>query len=298
MKDNNLTGISLYSTKFDFVFVPTVDKIDLNFVFASQNYGISDCNKVSDTFIVLLTDENGNTNNIAVVLRTTKPKSVSTINNNDFYNDNFVDGVDPNLPTDDCLSSNPSYFDRYFVPVAEYLTSGGTALPGESPFASPTSYSGYTKPLKATSSVISGKKYHIKLAIVDLTELYGDWGHDAVVFIGSFDLDPIGLGNDLLKSNGTGICSGSTKVLDSKLDPGKFNIIWKKDDAIICGQISPTLIIDAPGKYEVSLTYKDITVQALSPGMHQYWFNTMMILFQELQLIVLNVQRLQLLNLI
>jgi gliding motility-associated-like protein len=259
LDDNNLTGISLNSTKLEFDFVPTVDKIDLNFVFASQDYGLSDCNKVSDAFIVLLTDENGNTKNIAVVPGTTKPISVSTINNNEFYNDNFVDGVDPNLPTDDCSSSNPAYFDRYFVPLAEYLTSGGTALPGESPFASPTSYSGYTKPLKATSSVIPGKKYHIKLAIADLTELYEDWGHDAAVFIGSFDFEKIDLGADLLKSNGSAICAGSTKVLDSKLDPAKFNIIWKKDDAIISGQTNPTLIINAPGKYEVSSTYKDIT---------------------------------------
>lgn len=263
LEDNGLTGVSLNSTKLEFDFIPSEDKIDFNFVFASQDYGISDCRKISDTFMVLLTDqETGITKNIAVVPGTQKPVSVVTVNNNDFYNDAFVDG-DPNRGTDDCPSANPEYFDRYFMPLGEFLSDDGSALPGENPYLNPINYEGYTKPLKAVASVVPGKKYHIKFAIADLDD---DWGHDAAVFIGSFDLEMINLGADLLKSNGKAVCFGSIITLDSKLDPTKFNIVWEKDGVVLAGENKATLVVSSPGEYKVSSRYGDVVCSGLTTG--------------------------------
>lgn len=263
LADNGLAGGSLNSTKLEFDFIPSGDKIDFNFVFASQDYGISDCRKISDTFMVLLTDEEtGITKNIAVVPGTQKPVSVVTINNNDFYNDAFVDG-DPNRGTDDCPSANPEYFEKYFTSLGEFLAPGGSSLPGENPYLNPINYEGYTKPLKATSSVVPGKKYHIKFAIADLDD---DWGHDAAVFIGSFDLDMINLGADLLKSNGQALCYGSTATLDSKLDPAKFDIVWEKDGVVLSGETKATLEISSPGVYKVSSNYGDVVCSGPTTG--------------------------------
>ncbi|MHC0442863.1 fibronectin type III domain-containing protein [Flavobacterium sp. 3-210] len=263
LEDNGLSGGSLNSTKLEFDFIPSGDKIDFNFVFASQDYGISDCRKISDTFMVLLTDvETGITKNIAVVPGTQKPVSVVTVNNNDFYNDAYVDG-DPNRGTDDCPSVNAAYFDRYFTPLGEFLADDGSTLPGENPYLNPINYEGYTKPLKAASSVVPGKKYHIKFAIADLAD---DWGHDAAVFIGSFDLEMINLGADLLKSNGQAVCYGSTITLDSKLDPAKFNIVWEKDGVVLTGENKATLVVSAPGEYKVLSRYGDVVCSGPTTG--------------------------------
>lgn len=130
------------ATKLEFDFVPIINTLSFNFIFASEEYGSFQCD-YSDAFAFLLTNTaTGVTTNLAVLPGTTTPISVVTINNT-LYNPG-------------CVSQNPQYFGNYYE------------LPeGQNPLGAPIDYNGMTVPLTASSPVIPGQTYHIKLVIAD-----------------------------------------------------------------------------------------------------------------------------------
>lgn len=211
------------ATKLEFDFVPMIDHISFDYLFASEEYGQYQC-EFADAFAFILTDMvTGVKTNLATVPNTTAPVSVVTIRNGQ-YNSN-------------CASVNPEYFGQYFV-------SGAAAL-------APVDFNGITVPMTAQSSVIPGRQYHIKLVIADRRdELY-----DSAVFIdgGSFNIGSIDDGYaQLTSSNGAVLCNGSSTVLSIN-GPGSLNYSWWKDGEIIVGENGMNITTDVPGTYTVRM---------------------------------------------
>ncbi|MGV8994744.1 MAG: choice-of-anchor L domain-containing protein, partial [Flavobacterium sp.] len=221
------TGQTQNATKLEFDFVPLVDNISFNFLFASEEYGIFQCS-YSDVFAFILTNvATGVSTNLAV-LPNGAPISVTTIRDQ-LYNAG-------------CPSVNPDKFGAFY--------DGGLGL---DPLSSPTNFNGITVPLTAMSAVIPGQQYHIKLAIAD----YSDSAFDSAVFLegGSFGLGNISLGDDLLIINQTALCSSESIVLNSELDTTLFEIQWSVDGTDIVGATGASISVDEPGTYTVTATY-------------------------------------------
>ncbi len=148
------------ATKLEFDFTSLNEFMSFNFLFASDEYGAFQC-QFADAFAFLLTDlTTGITTNIAVLPGTTIPVSVVTIR----------DSVN-NMA---CTSENANFFDQYFS--------------GNLNYSSATNFNGQTHVMTASSPIVAGNPYHVKLVIADrLDSLY-----DSAVFIqeGSFTTGP------------------------------------------------------------------------------------------------------------
>lgn len=224
----------------EFDFIPVDENIKFDFIFASNEYGVYQC-EYSDIFAFLLTDlESGITTNLAVVPGTTTPISTTTIRKEIFS------PTDPLNGQILCGDANPEYFDVFYDNEIGVLQKN-----------SPISYAGMTIPMVAEAIVIPGKKYHIKLAIQD----YKDPNRNSAVFLrgGSFDLGIVDLGGDMLVSENSALCEGGIIVLDTKLEDGeKLEISWLKDGVVIPGEVGLTLEVNEAGVYTFEGKYKEV----------------------------------------
>jgi Secretion system C-terminal sorting domain len=156
----NETGESMSSrnaTKLEFDFTTLNEFMSFNFVFASEEYGVFQCN-YSDAFAFLLTDlTTGETTNLAVVPGTSSPVSVVTIRNE--------------ANNSSCTSVNPAFFGAM-----------------NNNFNSATNYNGQTALMTASSVLIPNNPYHIKLVVADRL----DTAFDSTVFLeaGGFTSGP------------------------------------------------------------------------------------------------------------
>jgi hypothetical protein len=219
------------ATKLEFDFIPIIDTIKFNFIFASEEYGQWQC-AYSDAFAFLLTDTTtGITTNLAVLPNTNIPVSVVTIRNQ-LYNDV-------------CNSQNPQYFNTFY------------GENGSNIYAAPINFNGVTFPLTASATVVPGTQYHIKMVIADRL----DTSFDSAVFLegGSFDIGTVNLGNDLLQSTNNAVCYGETRVIDTGLSPNQFSFTWSLEDQIIPNQTGPSIVISEPGTYSVTVLYNNST---------------------------------------
>ena len=221
------SGIIINSTnatvlEFDFTSVST--QFNLDFIFASEEYGNYQC-EFSDAFAFLLTNlTTGVTVNLAVVPNTNLPISVVTIR--DFsYNSS-------------CPSENEQYFGRF---------NGGA-----NSATSATNFNGQTKLMTASAVLTPNTQYHIKLVIADR----GDYKSDSAIFIAadSFNVGQFALGQDLLVSTNNALCFGESHILDTALNAADYTFVWSKNGVVIPGQINPTLIITTPATYSVTYT--------------------------------------------
>lgn len=213
----------------EFDFIPFTDYITFDYLFASSEYGTFQCT-FADVFAFLLTDQDGNTQNLAVLPGTSTPVSVTTIRDN-AYNSS-------------CSSVNPEYFDKFY---------GTNGLPGN---ADPITYRGYTVKLTAEANVIPGQTYHIKLAIAD----YSDTSYDSAVFLqaGSFDIGTVDLGPDLTVENQNAPCEQTSAILDSGIEDNEFaDISWWTNEGQIEGANEPTIEVTEDGVYTVIVMYGD-----------------------------------------
>ena len=145
---------TLYNAAFvEFDFVATTENISFNFIFASEEYGGFQCN-YGDAFAFLLTDLTADTPaiNLAVIPNTTIPVSVTTIRDSQ-YNPS-------------CPSSNSAYFGSYYNTPSTMMSA-------------PINFNGVTIPMIASSTVIPGNSYHIKIVIADS----GDTTYNSAVFL-------------------------------------------------------------------------------------------------------------------
>lgn len=168
------------ATFIEFEFVPTTDKVDFNYILASEEYGDDTECSFADGFAFLLTRPNGSTENLAV-LPNGAVVNVTNINesNQCGANTNFFAGYN---------TDSPSFQDTNYGGRTEVLTASATDL-------------------------IINETYVIKLVVAD----QGDDAFDTAIFIeaGSFDLGG-NLGEDLTLASGAASCGGQTVTLDTR----------------------------------------------------------------------------------
>jgi hypothetical protein len=146
------------ATSLEFDFVPSVNNMSFNFLFASEEYGQFQC-LFADAFAIILTSNApGSTpQNLAVIPGTTTPISSTTVRNTVYNNS--------------CPSVNPAFF-------AEYYPTNSVQ--------GPINYNGRTVPFTAQATVIPGQSYHLKIVIADRI----DPAMDSALFLdgGSFNI--------------------------------------------------------------------------------------------------------------
>ncbi|WP_294736194.1 choice-of-anchor L domain-containing protein, partial [uncultured Flavobacterium sp.] len=197
---NGNTGSINDVSYIEFDFVPLTDTMSFDFLFASNEYGTFQCG-FSDVFAFLLTDETDGTVtnvNLAVIPGTTTPVSVTNIRNS-LYNAS-------------CASANVDFFGQFNQ--------------GD-PANSSINMRGQTVVMTASSDVIAGNTYKIKLAIGD----YNDTAFDSAVFLaaGSFDIGQPELPSDLTLVSGTALCEGEEFVLSVDSENPNFVYEWEHD---------------------------------------------------------------------
>src|SRR5690606_23675388 len=219
----------LNATILEFDFIPLIEHISFDFIFASEEYGNFQCD-FSDAFAFFLTNTTtGVTSNLAVLPSNPNiPISVVTIR------DNLYNGG--------CGSGNREYFGAFYgfpngLPVME----------------DPIVYNGMTIPMVAEADVVPGTTYHIKLVIQDR----GDSAFDSAVFLngGSFSIGDIELGADLLVNEQTALCEGAQYLIESGLDPDDYDFVWYLNDEVIVGETGPDLLVTESGEYMVEASY-------------------------------------------
>ena len=228
--DNTMAaaGIPMISTNasvLEFDFLPISPKFSFDFIFASEEYGNSQCN-YSDAFAFLLTNTStGITTNLAVVPTTNITISVFTVRDN-AYN-----------PT--CPSANSQYFDTY---------NGGAQAAN-----SATNFNGQTVLMNASAVLTPNVTYHIKLVIADRD----NFSSDSAIFISSqsFNVSQDVLGPDYTIANKTAFCVGDTiPDLNTGLDPSVYQFSWSKNGVVLPGKTGPSLSGITAGLYTVTFT--------------------------------------------
>ena len=201
LSQSGITINSLNASYIEFDFQPKTPNFDFSFLFASEEYGTSQCN-FSDAFAFLLKDvtAGGANINLAVIPGTTAPVSVETIRDST-YNSN-------------CASANPSYFGAF----------------NGSGFGPAINFNGQTVPMIASATVLNTNHiYRIKLVIADGGN---NTGYDSAIFLkaNSFNIGQNVLGLDYTVANNTAICPGTIlpTLSANSLSPGT-TFSWKKE---------------------------------------------------------------------
>lgn len=234
-------GLNVFNdaTVIEFDFIPLINNMNFDFVFASEEYGFYQCS-FSDAFAFFVNDVTAGTpvQNIALVPNTNDPISVATIRNT-----NYNQG---------CPSINPQYFGNYFQLPA-----------GLNPNQSPTNFNGQTVLMNASSNVTPNHTYHMKLVIADRN----DSALDSGVFIsaGSFYLGQelrgmYGTGYESYKDftiqNGGALCNGDIRRINLGVMPITGAIYeWYKDNVLIPGATTYFYDVAEPGLYAVKMKF-------------------------------------------
>ncbi|QSS96221.1 choice-of-anchor L domain-containing protein [Psychroflexus sp. ALD_RP9] len=222
----SISGSSNDESVLTFDFEAVSETLSFDFIFASEEYENYQCNDTfADAFVFILTDQNGNQENLALVPGTTDPISVTT--------------VSPGTQTG-CSPVNADFFgEEYYGAVAP---------------VAPIEYQGRTAVLTASTNINPGEVYNIKMIIADR----GDSAFDSAIFLsaGSFDFGTVDLGNDILVENENTLCVGQEITLNTGLELFQgATVEWFKDGVLIPGETDITLDVDDEGIYTVVYTY-------------------------------------------
>uniref|UniRef100_UPI00047C1E68 choice-of-anchor L domain-containing protein n=1 Tax=Flavobacterium soli TaxID=344881 RepID=UPI00047C1E68 len=224
-----VTGTLNNATSLEFDFVAIDPNINFEFMFASEEYGTFQCG-FSDAFAFILTDVTEGTDpvNLAVIPGSEPPVPVTVYNIRD------------NQYNAGCPSVNAEYFGSYYANPAGVL-------------GAPVNFNGITVPMVASSAVIPGHTYHIKMVIADIN----DSAYDSAVFLkgGSFNIGNINLPEDYLIADGTALCLGDDVLLDSELDPTLYSVQWFNGTDLLEGETNPTLVVSETGTYVIEAAY-------------------------------------------
>ena len=160
----NLVGVSTYDAAvLEFDFIPQNDTIKFRYVFASEEYPEYVCSSYNDLFGFFISGPGiTGTQNIAIILGTTTPVAINTVNNG-------TPGLyaDPTIP---CSNTYPAYY---------VDNTNGTTI----------EYDGFTTVLTALAVITPCQTYHLKIVIADA----GDPQYDSGVFLeeGSMSATPV-----------------------------------------------------------------------------------------------------------
>ena len=216
---------SLNATFLEFDFVPLGNQISFDYIFASEEYHDNATCTYSDGFAFLLKEVGSPTyQNLALIPNTTIPVKVTSVH--------------PDIPGA-CPAQNEQYFDAF------------------NPSEYPTNFNGQTKVLTATSSVLPGHQYHIKLVIAD----EGNYRYDSAIFLkgSSFNVG-VDLGADRTFANNNPVCPNESITLNGTA-PGALSYQWNFNTNPIPGETAATLSFNPPytssqnGTYSLTTTY-------------------------------------------
>ncbi|MDR0227552.1 MAG: choice-of-anchor J domain-containing protein [Flavobacteriaceae bacterium] len=243
------------SSIIEFDFIPLSNTISFDFLMASndyRNFVYIDNNGSSsweqkDVIGFFLTDKKTEeTKNIAVVPETSVPIFSGTITPKYYLNSNAPG-----------RREFRQHFDNLFVNKEKIYTLEQDGVVYKGNFSSflpkewnSVNYRGVMKSMRAKSTVVPGRKYHLKLAIGN----YGKGSHSAVFFNkGSLDITSFSLGDDLLIETNTALCANETHTIESHLsdDKTKVSIKWYKDEEELIGEDEPNLIVKEAGVYKI-----------------------------------------------
>jgi large repetitive protein len=227
------------ATVIEFDFIPLINNVSFDFVFASEEYGTFQCD-FSDAFAFFVNDITAGTpiENIALIPNSSTPISVITIRDN-LYNAS-------------CPSINSQYFDNFYL------------LPqGIDPNQAPVNFNGQTVVLTAESDVTPNHTYHIKLVIADRNDSVLDSG----VFIsaGSFYLGQelrgmYGSGfenfKDFTIQNGGALCNGETRRINLGVMPiTGATYEWYRNNILIADASDYFYDVTEVGQYQVKMKF-------------------------------------------
>jgi gliding motility-associated-like protein len=218
----------------EFDFVATGTSLNFDFVFASEEYPEYSTDPMfNDVFGFFLSGpgiagpySNG-AKNIALIPSTTIPISIATVNNG--FNNN-------GSPCTNCAF----YYNNTNIGIPQVPAWTGFTV----------QYDGFTKPIRASSDLVCGGTYHIKLAIGNV----GDNDFDSAVFLKNFSIAPLQLVDDLGLDVNLDNCFGQTVNINSGLTVGSNIFTWKKDGVIIAGQSGASLSVTVGGTYSLQVT--------------------------------------------
>ncbi|QXP69896.1 choice-of-anchor L domain-containing protein [Polaribacter sp. R2A056_3_33] len=200
----------------EFNFTPVSKNFSFNYIFASNEYGVFQCDS-RDLFAIILTNlETGISNNIATI--TDIKQNVSVKNIRDINNNGF------------CPSVNAELFSTYYVDNSNNST---------------INMRGFTKTLKAEASVVPNNKYKIKFVIAD----YDNSGFDSAVFIeaGSFN-------NSLDLEADKELCNGDDVIIDSGFyETDGFKFEWTKNGTPLTDN-GTKITVNTIGTYALTIT--------------------------------------------
>ena len=231
-------GNNIRSASIDFEFVPMQNTVTFEYLFGSSSYDgpgcWGDCTNAAQFGAWLIDMTTGVGQNLAIVPNTNQPVSIATVRDgNKTYPNNCTAGTP--------LSANEQFFGNAYGNAANQIAA----------IAAPVNLFGHTTAMQSLSAnVVVGRKYRIKLAIVDFCTTMS---HTSAVFFkaGSFDIGDLNLGDPQLIGNGDGLCVGDSYTLESGLDPLLFAFEWFKDGIKIPGQTGPNLVVTETGDYSV-----------------------------------------------
>ena len=213
------SGISIQSINasyIEFDFIPKTPLFNFSFLFASEEYGLSQCN-FSDSFAFLLKDTTigGSYSNLAVVPLTTIPISVITIRDSQ-YNSN-------------CTSENPTFFGSF----------NGNG------FGPAINFNGQTIKMTASAAGLDiTHTYHIKIVIADGRN---NIGYDSAIFLeaNSFNVGQNVLGLDYTIANNTAFCPNDIlPTLNAAGLSPLTTFSWLNGGTPIAGQTSSSLNLE------------------------------------------------------
>ena len=210
-------GISNTSnaTILEFDFVPLVNQISFDYIFASEEYhGTATC-RYSDGFAFLLKKANTNEvyRNLALVPNTSIPVKVTNVH--------------PDIPGA-CSAENASFFGSFNA------------------VNSPTNFNGQTVVMTAKGVVEPGIMYHIKLVIADEQNPE----YDSAIFLGGGSFKAgANLGNDKLIVSKNPVCNDEIYTLDAT-QPGINTYKWFKNGILINGVSTANLDVFDAGFYK------------------------------------------------
>ncbi|TDS57927.1 choice-of-anchor J domain-containing protein [Myroides indicus] len=225
-------------TQLEFDFIPVKDSIKFDYLFASNSYGACTytCQNGALFAAWLIDATTGKGQNLAKIKGTQTPISLYTIWDNKKIK---------NTP----CSSHPELFWNAY--------DNGNAHPLEAPI----NFSGSTIDMSSeTVYVVPGRKYHIKLAVMDFCPTPS---HSSAVFFsaGSFDLGNLDLGEDLLIETNNALCDEEFVMLKSGIATSEelyTEIEWYKDGVLIPGANGPDLEVNENGEYAINVRFPDL----------------------------------------
>ncbi|WP_298147672.1 T9SS type B sorting domain-containing protein [Flavobacterium sp.] len=246
LSQNGVSINSINATSLTFEFTPKTPSFDFRFVFASEEYGTSQCD-FSDAFAFILynkTLDPGLTNgiNLAVINGNTAV-SVATIRDNE-YN-----------PL--CTSENESFF-------------GAFNGPG---FGPAINYNGQTIPLTASATGLNTNHiYVIKIVIADGND---NTNFDSAIFLeaNSLNVGQNVLGIDYVPANNNAICAGATlPTLNAAGLLAGTTYTWAQNGTTIAGATNSTLVLQGnpsisplvAGENRFSVTYVEPLCTAIT----------------------------------